>query len=129
MTSNDDWKINRQLLVYIYLKLHRIQMFIYVFCVIMFPSRARDYLIKPPHSIGYEIPPLKLLLKGSPRSSQIMICYSCCPWLPSESWRYVAIAENNTHFGHRTQRIWAGSYLIASSLLTFFCSSRSWFAS
>lgn len=39
-------KINRQPLVYIYLKLHIIDMTIYIFGVIMLPLRAKDYLTK-----------------------------------------------------------------------------------
>lgn len=41
-------KINRQSLVYIYLKLHKIDMSICVFGVIMLLSRARDFLQKIP---------------------------------------------------------------------------------
>lgn len=41
-------KINRQLLIYIYLKSHAIDMSICVFGVIIFPLRTKDYLTKTP---------------------------------------------------------------------------------
>lgn len=73
-------KINRQLLIYIYLKSHAIDMSICVFGIIIYPPRRKEYLTKPP-------------VLGTRNFLGYLLKLKLCP-----------TAEDTTHFGHRTQR-------------------------